>query len=283
MSGETTRQRSFLVVDGSSEELAGVVEALRERGVRLASVETDSVSLDPIRRNRMDAALRTSGAISHEVANYLGTVQTMTYLLSDELPEGSESRGDLDIIIQMTKSAERFIKQLRAFAHPEPLGEGPADLNAALREAEPRLRALVRAEARLEVSLAEGALWVRADAARIEGVVADLVTRANEALGADGGLVEIATSRAEDALPVARLVVRDNGRGLDPEKAPRIFEPFVMSRASGGGLALPTTWAVVTESGGSVSAESTVEAGTTVRIDLPLSEAPESNGGGGGR
>jgi two-component system cell cycle sensor histidine kinase/response regulator CckA len=78
----------------------------------------------------------------------------------------------------------------------------------------------------------------------------------------------------------AMLVVRARGRVLEPEALARVFEPFIADRGHEGGLRLPTVYAVVTESGGSVAAESSPAEGTTIRIGLPLAEPPT---GGTGR
>jgi len=233
-----------------------------------------------VRAQRMDAAMRAAGAIAHEVANYLGAVRTMAYLLKDEIPAGSPAKEDLDIVVQTMDGAERLVQGLRAFAHPRLLGDEPAELNAVLREAEPQLRALVKPGTRLDLVLAGRPLWVKGHPEQFRRLAADLVTCASEHVG-DAGTIAVETGEGlGEAGALARLVVRDDGRGLDAEKAARIFEPFVASRSHRTGLILSTVYAVVTHSGGAAAAESKPGGGTVIRIDLPPQSPPAGGKGG---
>lgn len=64
--------------------------------------------------------------------------------------------------------------------------------------------------------------------------------------------------------------VSDNGEGMDEETRAHIFEPRFSTRARGSGLGLSMVANVVAQCGGSVSATSSVGAGTQVRVLLPL-------------
>jgi signal transduction histidine kinase len=221
----------------------------------------------------MDAAARTAGALAHEIANYLGTIRGMLYLLADKLGKEPGTREELDALTRTLDGAATFVEALRRFAHPPLLGPGPADLNAVVREAESALRAAQRPDATLNIALAAGTLSVRGDATQVRELVLDLLAGVSHALGARAR-VEIATRRAPGG-PAALLVVRDNGPGLDPDRAERIFEPFVYDQAYDAGLRLPTVYATVTRSGGTMVAESIPGTGTTITVTLPL-QAPDA-------
>jgi two-component system OmpR family sensor kinase len=76
------------------------------------------------------------------------------------------------------------------------------------------------------------------------------------------------------------LIVTDDGPGLEPEQAARVFERFyrvdpARSRARGGsGLGLAIVSAVVSASGGRVACASAPGAGTTITITLPRAGTP---------
>jgi signal transduction histidine kinase/ActR/RegA family two-component response regulator len=69
------------------------------------------------------------------------------------------------------------------------------------------------------------------------------------------------------------LSVADNGEGMAPDALARIFEPFYSTRSTGRGLGLPAAMGLVRAHKGSLAAESTPGAGTTIRIDIPAAPA----------
>jgi signal transduction histidine kinase len=93
---------------------------------------------------------------------------------------------------------------------------------------------------------------------------------------AEGGRVEIVATPAPDhALENASalLLASGAGPGLEPERAARIFEPFVFDKSGNAGLKLATVYTTVVESGGTIAAESAPGEGTTIRLTLPLATA----------
>jgi signal transduction histidine kinase len=80
---------------------------------------------------------------------------------------------------------------------------------------------------------------------------------------------------------VALIEVEDTGLGLAANEQEQLFERFFRSsRASenaipGTGLGLAIAKTIVERHGGRIQLESTVDVGTTVRVELPLS-LPES-------
>ena len=73
------------------------------------------------------------------------------------------------------------------------------------------------------------------------------------------------------------LIIEDHGCGIPPHDLPHIFEPFYRvdksrSKETGGyGLGLNLVHKIVSAHGGSITLDSTLGRGTTVRIKLPSS------------
>ncbi len=232
---------------------------------------TDPATSDAIRAARMDAASQTARVLAHEIANHLGTMRTMLYLLGDELGPDPKAAEDLGVVARTVDGATQLVEALRAFAHAPLLGAGPSDLNAALRGSEAALRSLLSPGRTLALELSQDALIVAADTPRLAALALELVGALSRALPV-GGRLSVATERAPGAggAPAALLAVRDDGPGLDPDRAARFFEPFVFDLAHDGGMRLPTLYNTVTRSGGSITAESAPGAGTSIRVTLPL-------------
>jgi signal transduction histidine kinase len=109
---------------------------------------------------------------------------------------------------------------------------------------------------------------VEIDPVRIREVLANLVANALRHTPA-GGRITVSGSVADGRW--VRLEVGDTGAGIDPALLPHVFERFVKgddSRGSGLGLAIARQ--LVLAHGGEISVDSTVGAGTTFRVRLPL-------------
>ena len=113
------------------------------------------------------------------------------------------------------------------------------------------------------------------DRVRVEQVVVNLVTNAIKYGGAKPIELDL---RVIDG--VARIAVRDHGIGIEPIMQKRIFERFeraVSARHYGGfGLGLWIARQIVEASGGRIGVESSLGAGSTFTVDLPLARSDAS-------
>ncbi|WP_244951250.1 sensor histidine kinase [Ruania zhangjianzhongii] len=118
---------------------------------------------------------------------------------------------------------------------------------------------------------------VEADPRRLTQAWLQLVSNAVK-FSAEGSTVAIG-SRYSPSTGTVRLWVRDEGAGIEPEDQARIFERFERLNPSvdGTGLGLSIVSLIAEAHGGQVDLESTVGAGSTFSIVLPLSpsEAPQ--------
>ena len=104
----------------------------------------------------------------------------------------------------------------------------------------------------------------------IINLVTNALTHAFEPGGRGVVTIHIGTA---DAAHV-QLIVRDDGKGIQPDILPKIFDPFFTTRRSNGGtgLGLHIVHNLVTGAlGGTISVETTPASGTSFIIVLPLS------------
>lgn len=69
-----------------------------------------------------------------------------------------------------------------------------------------------------------------------------------------------------------RIEIQDNGKGIDPEIADRIFLPHFSTKKSGSGLGLAISRQAIHQMGGTIEFQTRVNKGTTFTIELPLAE-----------
>jgi two-component system cell cycle sensor histidine kinase/response regulator CckA len=146
----------------------------------------------------------------------------------------------------------------------------------------------------------------RVDPAQLEQVFLNLLINARDALAyaehhaprvtvdvnvVGAGARELAPAAARGVDHV-RIMVRDNGIGMDAATLDRIYEPFFTTKSvgQGTGLGLATTHAIIREHGGWIACESTPHVGTIFSVYLPraapvawvepLAPEPVPRGGG---
>jgi PAS domain S-box-containing protein len=133
----------------------------------------------------------------------------------------------------------------------------------------------------LQARLADEALAIEADASRLQQIIWNLLSNAVK-FSAPGGKVALQAGRDGDCIGI---VVSDQGKGIDPEYLPRIFDRFsqqdaTTTRSHGGlGLGLAIVKQLTELHGGSIQARSAGKGmGATFTVKIPLSHNASSPG-----
>jgi two-component system OmpR family sensor kinase len=157
-----------------------------------------------------------------------------------------------------------------------PLGRAPVDLGVLAVDAAADARARAP-ERRVTASVSEGVV-VNGDEHRLRQLVANLVSNALVHTPADAPIE--ARVRSDNGSAV--LEVHDDGPGMSPDVAARAFERFYRADPSrsrhhgGSGLGLAIVRAIVDAHGGTVTLDTALGKGTTVRVELPRLDVPSS-------
>jgi len=116
-------------------------------------------------------------------------------------------------------------------------------------------------------------VYVQADPERLAAVLDHVLRNAQDATPEGTVEVQLSLSSAE-----ASLVVRDTGKGMDPEFIrERLFRPFDSTKGSKGmGIGAYQTREYVQSLGGRVEVQSSPGSGTAFSIILPLATAPQA-------
>jgi len=203
--------------------------------------------------------LQEDGSLSDEQQRYLGVVDRNTGRLLDLVS---------DLLFLAQADAGKLAFELR-----------PVELDLLVDEcveaAQPAADAkgieLVRLTKELPSPL-------QGDPARLAQVLDNLVSNALKFTPA-GGRVQVRLSTADG---VALIEVEDTGVGLAENEQEQLFERFFRSSRAfesaipGTGLGLAIAKTIVERHGGRIGLESTVDVGTTVRVELPLSLSESS-------
>jgi signal transduction histidine kinase len=210
-----------------------------------------------------------ASVVGHELRNPLTAVTNALYLvratLGTDLPEATTTH--LELAEREVQRAATLAQDLTDFVRPRRPVPEPFGLDQLLEEimqaSPPAPGITVRAHV--------GRLIVVADRVQVGELLTNLITNAYQAIGENGHV----WVWAEPSDGRVRLSVQDDGPGIDPEVAARIFEPFVTTKTRGTGLGLAIVARIVTEHGGTVAAEPMEGRGTRIVATLP--GAPEQN------
>jgi two-component system sensor kinase FixL len=112
---------------------------------------------------------------------------------------------------------------------------------------------------------------VEADAIQIQQVLVNLLRNAVEALRSvpKGIVPQLTISTREGEEGRVEFSVTDNGPGIAPHLAERIFAPFMTTKPKGMGMGLSVCRRLIESHGGTIDARSEPGAGAVFRFTLP--------------
>ncbi len=242
-----------------------------------APVRSPRVVRDLVRRfNTMAGRLEADEArrqalladVSHELRTPLAVIHgTLEAMIDGIYPRDVEH---LEPLLDETRVLSRLVEDLRTVALADAgtlaLHREPTDLAVLAAEVAGAFGPQSR-EVGVAIDVyADDLPLVDVDPVRLREVLGNLVANALRH-SKTGGRVTI-RARAEPRAIVLEVV--DTGTGIDPALLPHVFERFAKGAESrGSGLGLAIARGLVEAHRGTISAESTVGSGTTMRIRLP--------------
>ncbi len=225
-------------------------------------------------RHRSEQQVRQFVAdASHELRTPLATIAGYTELAQRRPDDADTQRTALGKVAEESVRMTSLVEDLLLLARLDsgrPLVREPVDLTRLLLEAVSDARVLAPSH-RWRLDLPEDVVEVEGDGQRLHQVVTNLLTNARKHTPA-GSTVTV-SARADG------FAVHDDGPGVDPAVAERVFERFVRGDASrtregvdpgGAGLGLSLVQAIVAAHGGTVTMSSR-PGDTTVEVRLPVS------------
>ena len=244
----------------------------RERGAREQAEAAEQRALRALR-----ARAEVLGIVSHDLRNPLSAIGMCARALDTATTLESSAREAVHTINQATEWMQRMIHDLLDVTNIE-----AGHLSIERRE-EDMVILLLRAVEMFQPLADEGgiALVVQVpahlpkvflDAERILQVLSNLLGNALKFVGG-GGTVTLRAAKEPGAVHVS---VIDDGPGISADDLPHVFDRFWHTRRSSGprgsGLGLAITKGIVDAHRGRIWIESTLGAGTTVHLTLPVRE-----------
>lgn len=207
-----------------------------------------------------DADLTLEGLI-HDLRNVFETIADSAEQISKD-PKHTRAAGRIQRSVrQGDRILSSFVEQTQASLDLDVILDGALEFTRNFLQA--------RVGPKIDfVRTIEPGLRLRGNPAAWERVLMNLFMNAAQALGENGGLIEITACRTEQGV---EIIVADNGPGISPKILPRIFEPRFSTRAKRSGLGLHIVRTIVESSGGAVTACNRPNGqGAEIHINLPF-------------
>lgn len=220
--------------------------------------------------------------LSHELRNPIAPIVHAVQALA-KLGGGAEQRKLLAIIERQLAQLTRLVGDLTDASR---IGCGKVELRLenisvsdAVESAVETVHHMVEERGQqLIVDLPPEPIWLRADAARMEQVIVNLLANAAK-YTENGGRISLSVEQRRGE---CTLRVRDTGIGMSPELLPRVFDLFTQAapslyRSRGGlGIGLALVKRLVEFHHGHVEAHSVLGEGSEFVVTLPAIPAAQS-------
>lgn len=213
-----------------------------------------------------------ASGIAHEIRNPLNYISlAIDHLKTEMLPRCGDKCSELeeltDKIKEEVRRANYMVVNFMNYGRPLKLRRALADYSELLAKVLPVMQD--RLEERhividQQIPSDLPPLWV--DGELFRNCILNFVSNACQAIP-DGGTITLGATLEGD---MVKLTFRDSGSGVSPDDIGKIFQPYFTTKDVGIGLGLAITERIIKEHGGEIEVESTVGAGTTFTVSLPL-------------
>ncbi len=223
-----------------------------------------------LQQEKMAAFGLLAAGIAHEVGNPLTSISSIVQMLQKSETD-PYTLHKLSLVSGQLKRIQTTLRELIEFSRPASNAKTRFALAEILDEALNIAKYYKRTRGRLASPVIPSDLpplyGVRD---QLVQVFLNLILNALDAVDRDGK-VELSVQRQDNFV---EITVSDNGCGIKPEEASRLFQPYFTTKKHGTGLGLFVTQRLVHDHGGSIRFEARPEGGTAFHVRLPLKESP---------
>lgn len=267
--GDTIDVLAFLV-NATVEEVAGLIGDLEREREELKRAHDQLVQAA-----KLAALGQLAGGVAHELNQPLTALRTLVDLLRERGEDKVvDHADDFEIMRKAVTRMGRIVDGVRTFARQSAFSLGRVEAVRPVDDALGLLGRQLRQEGiDVQRSVADELPAIHADGDRLAQVFVNLLANARDALvdAPDGRERRVVISVRADG-GVVEYVVEDNGPGIDPAAAARVFDPFYTTKppGKGTGLGLSVSRGIIEEHGGSLALEQRSGGGTRFVIRIPV-------------
>ena len=213
-----------------------------------------------------------SAGIAHEINNPLGIILGYTQLLLRNEKNDSGKAEDLKIIEKHVQNCKSIVSDLLNFARSSKTLKKEEDIHKIIDEVVNFVQqhAGGREQIRFVKSYNRDTPHLNVDGKKIRQVIMNLVMNARHAINTQGSI--FLSTQYNLSEKQVKVIVKDEGYGIDQKNLSRIFDPFFTTKPTGEGtgLGLSVSYGIVRDHGGNIYVNSTVGKGSEFTVVLPV-------------
>jgi signal transduction histidine kinase len=218
-------------------------------------------------KRRLEAIGEVSAGIARELRNPLFGISSAAQLLRFRVRDDPVIEKNVGRILREVERLNGVVSSLLEYGTPAPMRVTAADPDVVWHNVLTAKRGLLESKALIaRHHPAEPRTTCDIDVEQIAHVFVNVLSNAVDAAPEGSDLTLSSTASAGGGW---RCRLHNEGSPISPELLPRVFELFFTTKPGGSGVGLALCQRILDEHGGSITLESTADAGTTVTISLP--------------
>ncbi len=242
-----------------------------------------------LRASRLGVVAELSASLAHEIKNPLASIRSAVEQIADPESDPKDRMSLSNLVVRETDRLSRLLGEFNDFARVDVAERKPIELDRVIREAVAVVAQVPEAHDRatFDIQLDSGVDDLWGDPDLVHRTLTNLLLNAVQVSDPEGTvtvrvIVDALSSAATPSglaggTPV-RIRVVDDGPGIDPADAARVFDPFYTRRQGGSGMGLAIAHRAVQAHGGALLVSSTPGEGATFAIILPRRNASARKG-----
>jgi len=234
-----------------------------------ASGRRASLLVQTSRREKLAALGQLSAGVGHDLRNPLSAIANAVFVLRRRLAKAEALTEKIEEPLALAErevvACQRIVTDLLDYARERTLDMAPVALKALLEECVGLVR--VTPQVSVEIDVPADLPHPPGERDRLRQVFVNLLQNGVEAIPAGREGKVTATARVVGV--EVKVVVADDGVGMDAATRARVFEPLFTTKKDGTGLGLAIVESLVKQHGGALTLESEKGQGARFTVSLP--------------
>lgn len=265
-----------LLVGGLSSEREAADARARRAVRRIAELQAEAT-----RASRFNIMSGMSAALAHEINQPFTAARALARAIEELLRQPgvdtTRAAANAAKLVAQVDAAGAIIHRMREFLRRGRPHVSTVGLDRLIADSIALVQPVAASRGvELAVEMPSASPPVHVDPIQVQQVVMNLVLNAVESIGASGAPGGHVRLRVQCTAAEVEIAVTDNGAGVAPESAPRLFEPLYTTRPDGMGLGLSICKSIVEAHGGRIWLQADASGGTEFRFTIPLENQPRA-------